>query len=105
MRDARPQPYDFDLGDAFARFRVVLVEPKYPGNVGAVARAMGTAGFRHLHLVRPRAALDVEAVKMAMGSRDVLERARTHDALPDALAGVDVALALTRFGGVTGRIP
>ncbi|RLF64126.1 MAG: RNA methyltransferase, partial [Thermoplasmata archaeon] len=27
-------------------FKIILVEPKYPGNVGAAARAMKNFGFR-----------------------------------------------------------
>jgi tRNA C32,U32 (ribose-2'-O)-methylase TrmJ len=31
-----------------ARFRVVLVDPKFEGNVGAVARVMANFGFEEL---------------------------------------------------------
>ena len=33
--------------------RIVLVEPKEPGNIGAVARAMKNTGLSHLYLVNP----------------------------------------------------
>ena len=31
----------------------ILIEPKEPGNVGAVARAMKNMGFHNLELVNP----------------------------------------------------
>jgi len=31
--------------------RIVLVDPKEPGNIGAVARAMKNTGLSHLYLV------------------------------------------------------
>ncbi|MDD1746873.1 MAG: RNA methyltransferase, partial [Methanomassiliicoccales archaeon] len=34
-------------------FRIVLVNPKHDGNVGAVVRSMGNFGFKDLCLVSP----------------------------------------------------
>jgi TrmH family RNA methyltransferase len=99
MRDAIPSPFTQDLTDDFRRFRVVLVEPKYAGNLGLVARAMSTAGFTDLRLVRPRAPIDLEARTLAMAGRSILDAARTHDELGEALEGVDLTLAVSRFGG------
>ncbi len=55
--------------------RVVLVEPKNEGNVGAVARAMKNFGARDLVLVGP-CPLGEEARRRAMHGVSVLEAAR-----------------------------
>ena len=57
------------------RIRVVLVEPKSEGNVGAVARAMRNFGARDLVLVRPCPIGD-EAYKRAMHGVGVLQAAK-----------------------------
>lgn len=66
--------------------RVVLVDPKHPGNIGAVARAMKNMGLSELHLVRPKAFPDAEATARASGADDVLEAARVHEEFDDAIA-------------------
>ena len=76
--------------------RFVLIGTSHPGNVGATARAMKVMGFSDLVLVAPRFD-DVhrrpEALAMASGATDVLERARVVATLADALAGVTYACA------------
>ena len=66
--------------------RVVLVDPKHPGNIGAVARAMKNMGLNELHLVRPKAFPDAEATARASGADDVLDAARVHEEFDDAIA-------------------
>jgi tRNA/rRNA methyltransferase len=73
------------------RFVVVLVRPKYPGNIGAVARAMRNFGLEELWLVEP-ADVNDDARRMAMHSWDVLDRARRFATVEDALAEVDMAV-------------
>lgn len=73
---------------AVARVRVVLVEPRYEGNVGAVARVMKNFGASDLRLVRP-CALGPEARRRAMHGLDVLEAAKTLDSFEEAIAGAD----------------
>lgn len=58
----------------FGNFSVVLVEPRYEGNVGSVARVMKNFGFDNLVLVNPPV-LDKEARAMSMHGRDILEKA------------------------------
>ncbi len=71
--------------------RFILIGTSHPGNVGAAARAMKVMGFADLVLVAPRLA-DIarqpEALAMASGATDVLERARTVATLAEALDGV-----------------
>ena len=72
--------------------RFVLVGTSHAGNVGAAARAIKVMGFSDLVLVAPRWP-DVlhrdEAIAMASGATDVLERARVVATLGEALDGVD----------------
>lgn len=73
------------------RFVVVLVGPKYPGNVGAVARAMRNFGLEELWLVKPPE-LGEDARRMAMHAWDVLDKARTFATFEDCLAELDLAV-------------
>ncbi len=80
----------------FDRIRVVLVSPSHPGNVGACARAMKTMGLGQLWLVSPRLPAphrEPEAVALASGATDVLDRVVMVDSLPEALAGCIAAMA------------
>lgn len=82
----------------------VLVQPHYPENVGAAARAMKTMGFSRLVLVKPgKMAVPehVMAKKMAVKSLDVLEGSLTVKTLDAALDGIDVAFATTSRSGVS----
>jgi len=86
------------------RTTFILVQPHYPENVGAVARAMKTMGFCRLALVKPgRMAVPehLMAKKMAVKSQDVLEGAATYKTLDAALEGIDVAFATTSRSGVS----
>jgi tRNA/rRNA methyltransferase len=69
--------------------RVVLVEPKNEGNVGAVARAMKNFGVEELVLVRP-CRLGGEARKRAMHGVDILAAAKTVADLESAVNRADL---------------
>ena len=77
-----------------ADFCVVLVEPKYDGNVGAVARAMKNFGLRELLLVKP-CQIGEEARRRAMHGLDVLESAKTFDDLDEAIKNADMVVGTT----------
>jgi len=76
------------------RLRVVLVNPKNEGNVGAVARAMKNFGADELVLVDPCPIGD-DAVRRAMHGADLLERAKTFRSLEAALKGSDLVAGTT----------
>jgi len=86
------------MNTPFDLLRFVLVETSHPGNVGSVARAMKTMGFSTLYLVNPRFA-DVlthpEAIALASGAQDILEQAVVVGTLQEALAGCELAGALS----------
>ena len=76
--------------------RFILMETSHPGNAGAAARAMKVMGFGDLVLVAPRdpaVASHPDALAMASGAVDVLERARVVATLAEALQGVTYAFA------------
>jgi tRNA/rRNA methyltransferase len=76
--------------------RFILLGTSHPGNVGAAARAMKVMGFSDLVLVAPRhadATAHPDALAMASGAADVLERARVVATLADALEGITHACA------------
>lgn len=75
-----------------------MVQPSHPGNVGSAARAIKTMGFQDLVLVDPKfpdVTTQPEAIALASGAVDVLERARVCATLDEALAPVTLAFALT----------
>ena len=76
--------------------RFILIGTSHPGNVGAAARAMKVMGFCDLVLVAPRVddvQRHAQALAMASGAGDVLERARVVPTLADALDGVTFVCA------------
>ncbi|HVO77655.1 MAG TPA: RNA methyltransferase [Methanomassiliicoccales archaeon] len=66
--------------------RIVLVEPRNEGNVGAVARAMGNFGFEDLRFVRP-CPIGEEAFKRAKHSRELVQNAKVVETLDEAVRG------------------
>jgi len=82
--------------------RVVLVRPRYPENVGAVARAMRVTGLSTLVLVSPGPLAQVtsdHARKMAVGARSLLDQARYTTDLGEALDGCTWCVATTARRG------
>lgn len=66
------------------RISVVLVSPRNPLNIGAVARAMANFGFSHLTVVAPYEPHWREA-KSAIGAPELLTNARETTTLAEAL--------------------
>jgi tRNA/rRNA methyltransferase len=69
-------------------FHVLLVEPRYDGNVGSVARVMKNFGFRNLALVKPPP-IGPEGRKNSMHGRDIMESARTFGSFEEAASAYD----------------
>jgi len=86
------------MTQAFSRVRFIMTQPSHPGNVGSAARAIKTMGFSELVLVEPKLpdmAAQPEAVALASGAVDVLERMQVFGTLEEALAPATLAFALT----------
>src|SRR4051812_798242 len=75
--------------------RVVLCRPSHPGNIGSAARAMKAMGITDLRLVAPERYPAPEAQWMATHAIDVLEKAKIHGDLQDAISDCVAAFALT----------
>ncbi|UCG68669.1 MAG: RNA methyltransferase [Thermoplasmata archaeon] len=70
------------------KYNVILAEPKFEGNIGAIARIMKNFGISDLVLVNPCDIGD-DCLRRAMHAKDVVENAKTHADLDSALEGLD----------------
>ena len=70
---------------------VVLVSPRNPLNIGAVARAMANFGFERLAVVTPYAAHWREA-RSAVGAPELLQNATECLSIADAVAGCNLVV-------------
>ncbi|MCB5223783.1 MAG: RNA methyltransferase [Candidatus Syntrophosphaera sp.] len=73
---------------------VILVEPIYEGNVGAVARIMHNFGFSSLRIVG--VVPSKNDFYLAMHSEHLLEEAQVFPTLKEALSDIDRAVAFSR---------
>ncbi len=81
----------------------ILVEPQYPGNVGAVARAMNTMGLSHMRLVNPPDLNTDEARMMAYQSYHLIENAEVFSSVDEAVKDLSIVVAATaRLGSERG---
>ncbi len=76
--------------------RIVLVEPRVPGNAGSAARAMKNMGLSRLVLVKPWFHKHPQARYMAHGSEDILDNAEVLDNLDEAVADSVLVVGATR---------
>jgi len=81
--------------------RVVLVEPREAGNVGAVARAMKNFGLSELWIVGEHPELLPVSGWWASGADDVLANARFAPALLEAVGDAHLTVATTSMRGRT----
>ncbi len=77
---------------SFSSFVVILVEPKYGGNIGAVARSMMNFDFDQLYLVNP-CELDAECYARAMHAQRLVDKARIFSCFSDACQDIDYLVA------------
>ena len=79
-----------------ANIRIILFEPREPGNIGSVARVVKGMGLPQLYLVNPVPFQNVDAAwYMAHGAKDVLENAIVVTELKDALEDVQFLVGTT----------
>ncbi|MBS1804416.1 MAG: RNA methyltransferase [Acidobacteria bacterium] len=83
------------------RISVVLVSPRNPLNIGAVARAMANFGFSHLTAVSPYEPHWREA-RSAIGSSELLQSAKESPTLAEAIGSSTLVLGT---GTLTHRKP
>ena len=80
---------------------VVLVSPRNPLNIGAVARAMANFGLLHLSVVAPFDPTWREA-RSAIGAPDLLQNAKSTECLAEAVASCTLVIGT---GTLTYRKP
>lgn len=80
-----------------AKVYIILVEPIYAGNVGAVARIMNNFGFRNLRIVG--SIPHKNDFYLAMHSEEILVNASLYDDLATAVADLDRIVAFSRRVG------
>jgi tRNA/rRNA methyltransferase len=84
--------------------RIVLVSPRNPLNIGAVARAMSNFGFTDLRLVRPYDLAFREA-RSAVKSAYILQAAQVHESIPEAVSGCTLVVGTTALGHRDLHVP
>lgn len=87
-----------------ARLRIVLVEPREAGNVGAVARVMLNFGFDELWIVGEHPQLLPTAGWWASGADEILAAARFAPTLHEAVADAHLTVATTSMRGRTSPV-
>jgi TrmH family RNA methyltransferase len=81
--------------------RIVLVEPREAGNVGAVARVLKNFGFAELWIVGEHPELLPVAGWWASGADDLLANARFAQTLGEAIGDAQLTVATTSMRGRT----
>ncbi len=79
---------------AWDRFHIVLVEPRYDGNIGSVARVMKNFGYTKLSLVKPPE-IGSEARKNSMHALEIIGSAEVFESFPQAIEGLDYVVGTT----------
>lgn len=89
-----------------SQIEIVLVEPIYPGNIGAMARSASNFGVDTIKIVGDVDYLCLEAKKMALYGYPLLEKAHRFSRLYDAVAGCNLIIGTvhqTRFNRTAPR--
>ncbi|MBD3225072.1 MAG: TrmJ/YjtD family RNA methyltransferase [Caldithrix sp.] len=76
-----------------ANLHFILVEPESPGNIGAVARALKTTGFKHLVLIKPCDLETEELKRMAHRSMDIVNNAVIYEDYKTAFSSYRLLVA------------
>jgi tRNA/rRNA methyltransferase len=83
---------------------IILVKPKFPENIGSVARAMKNMGLSRLVVVNGCSPLHANAYKLASGAEDILERAEEFFTLREAISEMGCVVGTTSRRGKE-RVP
>ena len=76
----------------FPGVRIILVETKHPGNIGAVARAMKNMGLTELVLVNPQDFPNDKAIYRSASAVDVVRGSRVVDTVEEAIADCQLVI-------------
>jgi len=78
---------------------IILVRPRFPENMGSVARAMKNMGIHRLIVVDGCSPLHMNAYKLASGAEEILERAEECPTLSEAISGMECIVGTTSETG------
>jgi len=78
---------------------IVLVDTKTPANIGATARCMMNMGLSRLILVDPPQDTDNDALKLAAGANEIIEKASVSPTLAKAVADHGLIIGTSRHAG------
>lgn len=84
------------------KFFIILVEPKYGGNIGAVARTMMNFGFDKLYLVNP-CELDDDCYTRAVHATKIIEGAKIFPSFKEAIKEMDYLAATSSIESKTDK--
>ena len=74
---------------------VILVRPRFPENIGSVARAMKNMGLHRLVIVNGCSPFHWKAYQLASGAEEILERAEEFMALEEAISEMGCVVGTT----------
>lgn len=78
---------------------IILVRPKFPENIGSVARAMKNMGLNKLIIVNGCSPFHINAFKLASGASEILERAEEFLTLREAISEMGLVVGTTSREG------
>ena len=78
---------------------VIAVRPRFPDNIGSIARAMKNMGLHRLVIVNGCSPLHIHAYKLASGAEELLERAEECSTLEEAIAEMGCVVGMTSRRG------
>ena len=85
-----------DVPPNLDNIRVILFEPREPGNIGSAARALKGMGLSQLYIVNPIPFLEAKPTwYMAHGATDVIENCCVVETLDDAVEEVQFLVGTT----------
>lgn len=76
------------------QYYIILVEPVYAGNVGAIARTMHNFNYQHLRIVGKIP--EKNDYYLAVHSESILDDAKVYPTLVEAIADLDRVIAVSR---------
>lgn len=78
---------------------IIAVRPKFPDNIGSIARAMKNMGLHRLVIVNGCSPLHINAYKLASGAEELLERAEECFTLEEAISEMGCVVGMTSRQG------
>lgn len=72
--------------------QILLLEPEYDANVGAICRIMKNFGFSDLIIINPKCSLELDAIKFSKHAISVLKSATILSSFEEAITDLDYVI-------------